>query len=65
MIFFVAFLGLVIGFLTGQLILVRLLKGYTKDELLNNKKLHKYGLLNWVIALAISWFSTWLYSYYF
>ena len=40
------------GFILGQMILTYLLRGKTREELLNDKSLRwKYGLLNWLIAL--------------
>ena len=64
MIFIIGLIGFILGFFAGQLLLVRLLRHYSREELMENKKLRKYAILNWIIALACSWLSIWMYNYY-
>jgi ABC-type antimicrobial peptide transport system permease subunit len=52
MLSFVGLLGFIAGFILGQMVLYVLLRGTSKNELLDSKRLHwKYGTLNWLIAL--------------
>ena len=52
MIYVFGTLGFFGGFILGQMVLAVLLRGKTRDELLNDRALRwKYGLLNWLIAL--------------
>lgn len=48
----IGFLG---GFAVGQMVLVFLLRHKTKEELLTDPALKKYGLLNWGMALLGVW----------
>lgn len=65
MFYLVGTLGFIAGFLLGQLVLARLLRGRSRDELLHDKGLQrKYGLLNWAIALATAGSAVWLYQNY-
>lgn len=62
MIYGIGILGFVVGFLTGQMILLRLLRHKTKDELLSDKHLWwRYGILNWAIAILSCYSAVWLY----
>ncbi len=66
MIWVVGILGLIAGFALGQVILLRLLKDKTRQELLTNKSLHwQYGLLNWLIAAITSYASITAFRMYF
>ena len=48
------------------MLLLRLLKDRTRDELLNDRSLRwKYGLFNWMIAIATCILAIGLYRYYF
>ena len=52
MIYVFGTLGFFCGFILGQMILAYLLRGKSREELLNDKSLRwKYGVLNWLIAL--------------
>ncbi len=66
MIYLVGTVGFICGFFLGQLILLRLLRGVDKDELLSNKDIHwKYGMLNWAVAVLTAACAVWLYNLYF
>ncbi|MCB9990374.1 MAG: hypothetical protein H6867_03210 [Rhodospirillales bacterium] len=66
MIYLVGTLGFICGFFLGQLLLLRLLRGVSNEELLNNKGLQwKFGMLNWLVALLAAASSVWLYNHYF
>lgn len=66
MIYIVFFTGLICGFFLGQMILLRLLRGVSNEELLNNKGLQwRYGLLNWLIAIFTAASALWLYEFHF
>ena len=66
MIYFVGTFGFICGFFFGQLLLLKILKNVSHDELLNNKALQwKYGSLNWLVAVLTAACAVWLYSYYF
>lgn len=66
MVYLVGTLGFISGFMLGQLILLRLLRGYSNDELMSDKSLRwKYGLLNWLVALLSAASAVWLYDRYF
>jgi len=53
MIYLFTVTGFGCGFLFGLGLLKRLLRGYSKEELLTNKSLHwKYGLLVWFFSVA-------------
>lgn len=52
MIYVFGTLGFIGGFILGQMVLALLLRGKSREDLLNDKSLRwKYGLLNWLIAL--------------
>lgn len=62
----VGIIGFILGFAAGQMILMRLLKDRTREELLNDKQLKlKYGLFNWLIAAATCLMALAMYRYYF
>ena len=66
MIYLVGTFGFICGFFLGQLVLMQILRGVPKDELIENKGLHwKYGMLNWVIAIMSAASAVWLYKTYF
>ena len=63
MVYLVGVLGFIGGFVLGQALLMRLLKGRTKEELLSDKYLKwKYGTLNWLIAALGSASAVMLYE---
>ncbi len=65
MVYVVGILGLMGGFLMGQLILLRVLRDRTREELLNDKNLKlKYGILNWLCAALGAWAFVKLYVLY-
>ncbi len=56
MIYLIAVLGLIAGFVIGQTIIYFLLSDTPADVIKNDKDLKiKYGLLNWMIALIFAW----------
>ena len=66
MVYVVGIIGFICGFIGGQYWLLKLLKGRSKEELLNNKKLSwTYGLLNWILAGVGAYTFVFLYQYYF
>jgi hypothetical protein len=65
MIYIIGTVGFIAGFVLGQILLMRWLKEYSKEELLENKDLHwKYGFFNWVVAIVTSASSVWLYRHF-
>lgn len=66
MVYVIGIIGFIGGFLAGQLLLLRLLRDRSKDDLLANKQIHwTYGILNWVIAAMGAYSFVFLYQYYF
>lgn len=62
----VGIIGFLAGFAAGQMILLRLLKDRSRDELLNDRHLRlKYGLFNWLIAGGTCMMALAVYRYYF
>tara|TARA_Y100000031_G_C8254041_1_gene402218 strand:+ start:11511 stop:11717 length:207 start_codon:yes stop_codon:yes gene_type:complete len=56
MIYAIAFIGFIFGFLVGQGILLALLRHKSRDDIMQNKKLHwVYGTMNWIIAFFIAY----------
>ena len=65
MVYLFGILGFFGGFAAGQLLLMRLLKGRSTQELLENRALKwTYGLLNWIIAALGAYSFIFLYNYY-
>lgn len=63
MVYLFGTLGFIAGFIAGQIVLARLLRGVSRDRLLEDKSLRwKYGLLNWVIAIGTAAAAVWLYD---
>lgn len=66
MVYVVGVIGFISGFALGVIILSRLLKNRSRDELLNDRGLRfTYGLLAWAIAALTSYSAVALYKYYF
>ena len=66
MIYVIGILGFVAGFALGQMILMRLLKNISRDELLNNPTIRwKYGTLCWIVAVMGAYSAVMLYKIYF
>ena len=66
MVYVAGFIGFVFGFLVGQAVLLMLLRGRSKKEILENKQIHwTYGLLNWVIAGTGAYIFAFGYQYFF
>lgn len=64
--YLVAIIGFILGFFIGQSLLLRILKGYSNKEILENPSLRwKFGTLNWMIAILGSYAAIWLYNYFF
>ncbi|MFP4097662.1 MAG: hypothetical protein ACLFP8_03420 [Alphaproteobacteria bacterium] len=58
--------GFIAGFMAGQGFLFFLLRGVSKEDMLNDKYLHlKYGLLNWIVAGAGCYCAILLYQRYY
>ncbi|HRQ60655.1 MAG TPA: hypothetical protein PLO23_03955 [Alphaproteobacteria bacterium] len=55
MIYIMGSIGFLGGFGVGQMVLYFLLRHKTKDELLTDPALKKYGLLNWAFAVLGAW----------
>lgn len=63
MVYLFGTLGFIAGFILGQMVLAYLLRGVSRDRLLEDKSLRwKYGLLNWVIAVGTAAAVVWLYD---
>ncbi len=66
MVYVVGIIGLVCGFMVGQLVLLLLLKGRSNKEILSDGSLKwTYGVLNWLIAGVGCWAAVSLYGIYF
>ncbi len=66
MIYVVGFLGFLCGFALGQLLLLRLLKNRSQEDLVNDKSLRwTYGVFNWLVAVLACWASVVMYNQYF
>ena len=65
MVYLAGVIGFIGGFFIGQVILMRLLKNYSNEEILENKSLRwTYGMLNWVIAGLGSYSVVMFYNHY-
>ncbi|MCK5374983.1 MAG: hypothetical protein KAJ40_06840 [Alphaproteobacteria bacterium] len=65
MIYVYGIAGFILGFIIGQMLLLFLLRGVSKEEILNDKYIHlKYGLLNWAVASLFCYGAVSLYKYY-
>lgn len=61
----VGIVGFIVGFGAGQMLLLKLLKDRSRQELLHDKQLHwTYGLLNWGVAVGMCLLALWMYRYY-
>ncbi len=66
MIYVAGIVGLVGGFVLGQMLLLFLLRHRTKEDLLNDKYLKwKYGTLNWLVAALGCYGTVEMYKMYF
>lgn len=66
MLYVIGLTGFVAGFAFGQMLLMRLLAGKSKQELMDNKSLHwKYGTLNWLVAIVAMAGAMKLYEHWF
>ncbi len=62
----VGIFGFFLGFAAGQMILMRLLRDRSREELLNDRTLRwKYGTFNWLMAAGTCLLALALYRYYF
>lgn len=65
MVYIVGTIGFILGFIAGQVILLKLLKDLPKDKLINDSSLRwKYGTLNWLLAALGSFVFVWAYKIY-
>lgn len=68
MIYVVGIVGFFLGFFLGQVLLLKLLKDVSSEELLESSSLRwKYGTLNWLLAVlgsasAVHLYKLWLLS---
>lgn len=66
MVYVVAVIGFIGGFVFGQMALYFLLRHKSREELLNDKYLKwKFGLLNWLLALLGAYSFVAMYNQYF
>lgn len=66
MVYGVGIIGFIVGFFTGQWMLLYMLKGRSNEEILNNKALKwQYGLMNWAMAALGAYIFSGLYRFYF
>lgn len=65
MIYIMGLFGFLGGFAVGQMALLFLLRHKTKEELLTDPTLKKYGLLNWGFALLGAWLMVESYRFAF
>lgn len=65
MVYVAGICGFVAGFLAGQFFLLKLLKNYSNDEILNNPSIKwKFGTLNWIIAIGGGYLAVTFYNYF-
>lgn len=65
MVYLAGIIGLIGGFSLGQMVLLRLLKDYSNEEIMQNKNLRwTYGVLNWLVAILGSTAMVWAYKQY-
>ena len=51
MVYVVGTVGFILGFIAGQMLLLRLLKDVPQKDLIEDKTIRwKYGILNWIVA---------------
>jgi len=59
-------IGFILGFLAGQIVLMLLLRGHSRQDILemmkDKQKKFKYGLLNWGCAIGGSWLAMYVYK---
>ena len=69
MVYLVGIIGFVSGFLAGQLLLMYVLRNYSKEEILEMMKdpaaKMKYGIPNWLLAVLGAISFVMMYTYYF
>ena len=66
MVYVVGIIGFFIGFFAGQLLLLKLLKGRSNEEVLSDPYIKwTYGILNWIFAGMGAYSFVFLYQYYF
>lgn len=66
MVYVFGIVGLVCGFIFGQMMLYFMLRHRSREDLLNDKTLRlRYGLLNWLFAAAGAYSFVVMYNRYF
>lgn len=65
MVYGIGILGFICGFIAGQLLLAFMLRHRTNRDLLSDKSLKVYGLLNWVMAILGTLAFVTLYRQYY
>lgn len=62
----VGIFGFIAGFAAGQLLLLRMLKDRSREELLNDRGLKwRYGTFNWLVAIGTCLCALATYRHYF
>lgn len=69
MVYLSAIAGFICGFFAGQAFLSVILRGYSRQEILEKMKgdrgwKFKYGLLNWAVSLAGAFLFVYIYRHY-
>lgn len=65
MIYICAVTGFIIGFSFGQLLLFFLLRGVSREKMLEDKYIQlKYGTINWIVALFGAYAGVAIYQQY-
>ncbi|HEY8190745.1 MAG TPA: hypothetical protein VIF12_08665 [Micavibrio sp.] len=65
MAYLVGIMGFIGGFVSGQLLLMFMLRHKSNSELQQDKSLRIYGLLNWLVAILGAAAMVTLYRHYF
>ena len=65
MVYIVGIVGFIGGFCAGQLLLMYMLRHKSNDDLLKDKALRVYGLLNWLMVALGTIAGITLYHHYF
>ncbi len=66
MIYVVGFVGLISGFALGMMVIARLLKNVSKDDLVHDRSIRwRYGILTWLFAGLGAYSFVKMYEYYF
>lgn len=65
MVYVVGAIGLILGFIAGQIILLRLLRNHSNKEILSEKNIiWIYGTFNWILAGTGAYAAVTIYNIY-